>query len=64
MKITRKSMFTGKVRTKDLPVTEKQIKQWESGNYHVQEVFKNLSPDDREFILTGVTPEEWENAFS
>jgi len=26
----------------------------------VQEFFPNLSADDREFLLTGITPKEWE----
>lgn len=26
----------------------------------IQDFFPELSPDEREFILTGITPEEWE----
>jgi hypothetical protein len=29
----------------------------------IQEAMPNLSADDREFIMTGITPEEWNSAF-
>ena len=62
MKITRKSMFTGVERTIDLPITEEQLTLWEEGML-IQKAMPNLSPDQREFIMTGVTSEEWNEAF-
>lgn len=62
MKITRTSTLTGKKRTKDLPVTQKQIDKWKGGAY-IQNAMPQLSADDREFIMTGITPEEWDEAF-
>ena len=62
MKITRKSMFTGVTRTIDLPITEEQLTFWEEGML-IQKAMPNLSPDQREFIMTGVTSEEWNEAF-
>ena len=59
MLITRQSMFTGIVRTLDLPVTEAQMIAWENGEYP-QRAFSNLTPDQIEFIMTGVTGEEWD----
>jgi len=58
MKIKRTSMLTGIVRTKDLPVTRQQIKEWEAGAL-IQDVMPNLSDDDREFVKTGIVAEEW-----
>lgn len=58
MVITRQSSFTGRVRSMDLNVTEAQLNRWEAGEL-VQNVFPDLSPDDREFLMTGVTAEEW-----
>jgi hypothetical protein len=29
----------------------------------IQVLFPNMSPEDREFLLTGITPEEWNNLF-
>ena len=58
MKITRTSVFTGVERTLDLPITEEQLATWKGGTL-IQEAMPELSPDDREFIMTGVTSEEW-----
>jgi hypothetical protein len=63
MLITRTSMFSGKVRTKDLPVTQAQLDAYANGAL-LQNAFPNLSRDDREFIKTGVTKDEWDATFS
>jgi hypothetical protein len=62
MQITRKSMFTGKIHSMDIDVTQEQIDAWEGGEL-IQNAMPNLSADEREFIKTGVTPEEWEAQF-
>lgn len=33
---------------------------YESG-YHIQNAFPSFTPDEREFILTGICPECWNN---
>lgn len=58
MIITRKSMLSGTVYTKDLDVTQEQLVAWEEGAL-VQDAFPNLSADDREFIKTGISALEW-----
>ena len=62
MLITRKSMFSGEINTKDIPVTETQLGNWEAGML-IQDAMPNISADDREFLMTGITSEEWEAAF-
>jgi hypothetical protein len=62
MLIKRKSSFTGKTHELDLPVTEDQIKSWQEGVL-AQHAFPNLSPAQREFIMTGVTAAEWDEVF-
>jgi hypothetical protein len=42
----------------DLPVTELQLDAYERGSL-LQEAFPNLDADQREFIKTGITKEEW-----
>ena len=59
MRITKTSPFTGVTHTMELPVTLEQIKRWERGEY-IQDVFSDLTPGQREFIMTGITDEEWE----
>jgi len=65
MLITRTSILSGKSRTYDLPVVEEQLAEMELPSQmrrNVQEIFPQLSPDEREFIKTGITPDEWHDA--
>jgi hypothetical protein len=39
-----------------------QLRAWEQGTL-IQNAMPNISPADREFIKTGITPEEWEESF-
>ena len=59
MKITRTNPFNGEVNTLDIPVTEEQVQAYMDGAL-IQNAFPNLSADDREFIMTGITAESWE----
>lgn len=63
MLITRTSMISGIKRTIDIPVTEEQLQSWQNGSMVIQAAMPNLTPDQREFILTGVTADEWDAAF-
>jgi len=60
MKITRTSIVTGIERTQDIPVTQEQLNEWESGTL-IQKVMPELTPSQREFIMTGMIDEEWDN---
>ena len=62
MEITRTSPISGKTITKDLPITEEQYVRWQNGDL-IQEVMPDLPADDREFLITGITGEEWANLF-
>lgn len=59
MLITKVSMFSGVAHTLDIPVTQEQLDDWRGGTL-IQNAMPNLSPDDREFLMTGMTPDEWE----
>jgi len=62
MEITRKSPFSGKVRTVEIPVTQEQLDAWSSGEL-AQNAMPHLSPEDREFIMTGIAADEWDSLF-
>ena len=62
MQITRKSRLSGVTRTKNINVTQEQIDAWKNGMY-IQNAMPFLSVDDLEFIKTGITSEEWNEAF-
>ena len=55
MLITRKSLISGNINSMSLPITEEQYNAWEQGTL-VQVAMPHLSPDEREFVMTGITP--------
>jgi len=59
MLITRTSPISNTERTLDIPCTEEQLYDFEVNGTHIQHAMPNLSPDQREFILTGITDQEW-----
>lgn len=63
MIITKTSSLSGIVRTMDLPITEEQLNNFEDG-MSIKDAMPNLTPNEREFILTGVVQEEWEELFA
>lgn len=68
MIIERRSAFTGKMNSVDLDITPEQYMSWiragdNDPNRFVQNAFPNLTDIEREFLLTGVTQEEWDNVF-
>ena len=60
MEITRTSIITGIERTQDIPVTQEQLNEWEGGTL-IQKVMPELTPSQREFIMTGIVDSEWDN---
>lgn len=65
--VTKKSILTGKENSMSLPLTERE---YEQGMFDrdvrgklIQDVFPQLSPSEREFLINGVTPEEWKANF-
>ncbi len=62
MLIEKESPFSGNKNVMDIDVTEEQIASWQGGEL-IQNAMPNLSADEREFVKTGITPEEWENVF-
>ncbi|AWN47189.1 hypothetical protein DK419_13395 [Methylobacterium terrae] len=63
MLVTRTSRLSGIKRTLDLPITDEQVAAFKRGAL-IQHAFPDLPADKREFILTGITPEEWSATFS
>jgi len=63
MKITKTSILSGKTRIKKINVNQSQIDKWVAGML-IQDAMPNISADEREFIMTGITPEEWDLHFN
>ncbi len=62
MLIKRTSQSSGITREMDLPITQVQLDAWENGML-AQRAFPQLTPDQREFIITGMTREEFDELF-
>lgn len=63
MKVTRTSQLSGKTRTLDIDITPEQLQQVEIGDELIQNIVPHLNSSDREFLITGITEEEWNTAF-
>ena len=63
MKIQSTSAQSGITRTLDLDVTLEEYASWRGGEL-IQNAMPRLDADEREFIKTGITAEEWEKMFS
>ena len=54
--------MSGNTSTMDLNITQEQIDAHNAGTL-AQDAFPQLSADEREFYISGTTPEEWNNMF-
>ena len=63
MKIQRTSAHSGITRTLDLDVTLDEYADWKAGEL-IQNAMPRLNADEREFVKTGITAEEWEEIFA
>lgn len=59
---TRTSPISGKTRTISLDATEDQWAAYDKGDL-IQRALPHLSDGEREFIMTGITDDEWDGAF-
>lgn len=65
MLLTRTSPISGKENTREIHADPATVKAYLSGELGlpIQKVFPLMHPDDREFIKSGITPEEWREMF-
>ena len=66
MKLTKKSPLSGREVTLDLPIIEDEYNAGQEKRRRgalIQDAFPTLPPEHREFILTGIGPEEWDEVF-
>ena len=64
MKITKLSPLSG-FNTMDIDVDPQTYQNYIDGydNRLIQDIFPDLTPDEREFIKTGYTKEDWDMMF-
>lgn len=62
MLITRTDPFSGKTNSLEINVSDAQLEDWQGGTV-IQKAMPNLTADEREFLITGITKESWEKTF-
>lgn len=62
MIITRRNPFTSEMISREIDVTQHEYDNWLNGQL-IQDAMPHLSADEREFIMTGITPEQWDKLF-
>lgn len=63
MKIKRTSIISGIERVKDIPVNPEDWVNYDMGYLSIDEAMPYLNDEDISFIISGITKDEWENAF-
>ena len=67
MNLTRVSIVSGEEQTMDIPMLrEEDYEVWHAlgeARPYVQDAFPLLKAEEREFMINGVTPEEWNDIF-
>ena len=66
MKLTKRCDFNGKIYQMDLPITQQQFdsacRSYANGAL-IQDAFHLLNAGEREFVMTGTTPQVWDEMF-
>ena len=62
MLVEKKSIISGQSNVMNLDVTHEEIDNWQNGML-IQDACPRLNADEREFLMTGITPDEWNNMF-
>lgn len=62
MWIWKTSPISGERNSLWIPVTDEQINDWQAGAL-IQDVMPELNDEQREFLMTGITPREWQEQF-
>ena len=64
VEIVRKSILDGREYSMIVVISDAQIAELESGGRRlIQEIVPHLSADEREFLMSGITPEKWRRVF-
>ena len=66
MKVTMRSQISGDFHTREISVDNEKLMRWANRPQItrplIQNYFPELNDSDREFLMTGITPEEWDSA--
>jgi len=63
VRVHKQSCITGKHHSMVLPTRQGEIENWLESTMLVQDAFPWIAADVREFLISGITPDEWDKAF-
>ncbi len=63
IRLERKSPRTGKINSMVLDTTKEALDSYYAGEGLIQVIFPQLNENEREFIKSGYTPEDWDEIF-
>ena len=68
MIIEKTSIFTGTTHRREIPIKPEDYEAWINASNndpkrHIQNAAPYLSVDDREYMISGVSPAEWSEMF-
>lgn len=66
MKVTKISQLSGIEHTLELNITSEELMRVENRRYTtelIQNIVPHLTMEEREFLMTGITEEEWNDKF-
>jgi hypothetical protein len=58
LQVSKRSVATGALNTMVLDITQDQIADWQGGML-IQDAMPQLSAEEREFLMTGMTPADF-----
>lgn len=61
--ITRNCILDDSVNSMDFPITVEALQQYCTGTVNVQHAFPDFTTEQREFLLSGITPDKWTSTF-
>jgi hypothetical protein len=64
MLVTKESRISGKISSMDLDITSDQLERINLKIELIQNIVPHLSSEQREFLITGITPDEWNELFN
>ena len=61
--VTALSNISGELNTMTMKMTKERHNKWVMERTLIHNAFPNLTADEREFLMTGILPGEWEELF-
>ena len=56
--------FNGQFNTMDVNITREQYNRFIEGKENIQTIMPNITADEREFLISGLLPDEFDQLFN